>query len=66
VSCKITSIEELANTIPVSPPIVNRKTKPNAQSRGVSHMILDPWRVAIQLKTFMPVGTAIIMVAAVK
>jgi hypothetical protein len=27
---------------------------------------LDPWRVAIQLKIFTPVGTAMIIVAAVK
>lgn len=65
-SWRITSIEELANTIPVRPPMVKRKTNPSAQSRGVSQTILEPWRVAIQLNTFMPVGTAIIIVAAVK
>lgn len=59
-------MEELASTIPVRPPIVNRNTKPRAQSSGVSQTILEPCRVAIQLNTFIPVGTAIIIVAAVK
>lgn len=62
----MTSIEELARTIPVRPPMVNRKTNPKAHRSGVSHTILEPCRVAIQLNTFIPVGTAIIMVAAVK
>lgn len=60
------SREELAKTIPVSPPTVNKKMKPRAQSRGVSHLIAPPWRVASQLKTFTPVGMAIIIVAEVK
>lgn len=65
-SCKITSMEDLARTIPVNPPTVNKKTKPRAHRRGVSQTIFDPWRVAIHLKTLIPVGTAIIIVAAVK
>lgn len=40
--------------------------KPRAQRRGVSHLIDPPWRVASQLKTFTPVGMAIIIVAEVK
>lgn len=60
------SSEELAKTTPVSPPIVKRKIKPKAQRRGVSHLICPPWRVASQLKTFTPVGIAIIIVAEVK
>lgn len=60
------SSEELARTIPVSPPTVKRKIKPSAQRRGVSHLIDPPWSVASQLKTFTPVGIAIIMVADVK
>jgi len=32
VSCKIISIEELANTTPVNPPTVKRKIKPKAHS----------------------------------
>lgn len=51
---------------PVKPPRVNRKTKPTAQSIGVSNRIVPPYKVANQLKIFIPVGTAIIMVAAVK
>lgn len=60
------SRDELARTIPVSPPTVNRKMKPRAHSRGVSHRIVPPWRVASQLNTFTPVGIAIIIVADVK
>lgn len=60
------SREELASTIPVSPPTVKRKMKPRAHSRGVSHLIEPPCRVASQLKTFTPVGMAIIIVADVK
>jgi len=36
------SREELAKTIPVRPPTVNRKMKPRAQSMGVSHLIEPP------------------------
>lgn len=39
---------------------------PRAQSSGVSHLIAPPCRVANQLKTFTPVGMAIIIVADVK
>lgn len=60
------SREELARTIPVRPPTVNRKIKPRAQSRGVSHFTDPPCKVASQLKTLTPVGIAIIMVADVK
>lgn len=60
------SREELARTMPVSPPTVNKKINPRAQRRGVSHLIEPPCRVASQLKTFTPVGMAMIMVADVK
>ena len=60
------SREELAKTIPVRPPTVKRKIKPRAHRSGVSHLMLPPWRVASQLKTFTPVGMAIIIVAEVK
>jgi hypothetical protein len=60
------SRDELAKIIPVSPPIVNRKTNPKAHSRGASKENWDPWRVANQLKILIPVGTAIIIVAAEK
>jgi len=66
VSCKTAFIPELDNTTPVSPPTVKRNINPNANSIGVSKVILPPHMVAIQLKTLIPVGTAIIIVAAVK
>lgn len=65
-SWRTISREELASTIPVRPPTVNRKMKPRAQSMGVSHLMVPPWRVASQLNTFTPVGMAIIIVADVK
>lgn len=60
------SRDELASTIPVSPPVVKRKMKPSAQSMGTSYLMREPWMVASQLNTLMPVGTAMIIVAAVK
>jgi len=60
------SIDELERMIPVRPPIVNRKTNPNAQRKGVSWPSFAPCIVAHQLKILIPVGTAITMVAAVK
>lgn len=60
------SNEEFARTIPVKPPIVNRKMKPRAHNIGGSHLMVPPWSVASQLKTLMPVGMAIIIVADVK
>lgn len=65
-SCSIISREELESIIPVKPPTVNKKIKPSAQSIGVSNLIRDPRIVANQLKILIPVGTAIIIVAAVK
>jgi hypothetical protein len=40
--------------------------KPIAQSIGVVNLILPPHNVPNQLKILIPVGTAIIIVAAVK
>jgi len=40
--------------------------KPRAQRAGASYLILAPWIVANHLKILIPVGTAIIIVAAVK
>jgi len=34
VSCKIISIDELANTTPVNPPMVNKNTNPIDHIRG--------------------------------
>lgn len=60
------SIDELDSIIPVRPPVVKRKINPRAQRIGVSYLMREPCRVASQLKTLMPVGMAIIIVAAVK
>jgi len=60
------SIEELAKITPVNPPTVNKNTKPNAHNIGESDEIWDPIIVAIHLKILIPVGIAIIIVAAVK
>lgn len=60
------SSDEFAKTIPVKPPIVKRKIKPSAHSIGGSHLMVPPCSVASQLKTLMPVGIAMIIVAEVK
>lgn len=60
------SSAELDRIIPVTPPVVNKKINPSAHSIGVEYFTWDPWIVASQLNTLMPVGTAIIIVAAVK
>jgi hypothetical protein len=56
----------LAKTIPVNPPKVNKTKNPIVNNKGVRMTIIPPQRVANQLKIFIPVGTAIIIVAAVK
>ena len=56
----------LDSTIPVTPPSVNRKMNPIANSIGVFSSIDPPHIVAIQEKILMPVGTAMIIVAAMK
>mgnify|MGYP003960207267 CR=1 FL=1 len=60
------STPELANITPVTPPTVKRKIKPNANNIGVFKLIDPPHIVAIQLNILIPVGTAMIIVAAVK
>lgn len=60
------SSDELARTMPVRPPIVKRKMKPNAQSMAGDHLMLPPCNVASQLNTLTPVGIAMIIVADVK
>jgi len=57
---------EFDKIIPVTPPVVNRKINPRAHSIGVEYFTLDPCSVANHLNTLIPVGTAIIIVAAVK
>jgi hypothetical protein len=39
VSCKIISIEELANTTPVNPPTVNKNTNPKAHNKAGEYVI---------------------------
>jgi hypothetical protein len=56
----------LESTTPVSPPRVKRKIKPRDQSIAPSNTTRELEIVASQLKTLIPVGIAIIMVAAVK
>jgi hypothetical protein len=60
------SSDELDKQIPVNPPIVNRKINPRAHNIVTVYLIFAPWIVASQLNTLIPVGTAIIIVAAVK
>src|ERR1700737_5353670 len=52
--------------MPVSPPIRKTKMKPIANSIGVSKLNEPRHIVAVQLKTFTPVGTAIVIVAYMK
>lgn len=52
--------------IPVSPPIVNIKINPIDHKKEILKFNLDPWYVANHLKTLIPVGIAIIIVADVK
>jgi hypothetical protein len=59
-------IPELDNTTPVNPPTVKRKIKPVVNNIDVLNRIDPPHKVATQLKILIPVGTAIIIVAAVK
>jgi len=52
--------------IPVNPPTVKRKINPIVNNMAASTRSTPPQSVAIQLNTLIPVGTAIIIVAAVK
>ena len=65
-SCKSISRDPFAKTIPVKPPSVNKNINPIAHIIGVVNLIFPPYIVAIQLNILIPVGTAIIIVAAVK
>jgi len=56
----------LAKTTPVNPPIVNKAKNPIVNIKGVVYLNEPPYRVANQLNIFIPVGTAITIVAAVK
>ena len=65
-SCNTRSIEEFDKTTPVKPPTVNRKINPNAHISDGLNENRTPWRVPSHLKTLIPVGTAMIIVAEVK
>jgi len=56
----------LDNITPVTPPSVNKKIKAIVNNIGVLKVAFPPHNVAIQLKTFIPVGTAIIIVVEAK
>jgi hypothetical protein len=56
----------LDKIIPVTPPVVNKKINPIAHNIGGVYFIFEPCKVASHLNTLIPVGTAIIIVAAVK
>jgi hypothetical protein len=60
------SIPAFAKIKPEIPPIVNKAIKPIAKIIGVSNLIEPPHIVATQEKILIAVGTAIIIVAAVK
>lgn len=60
------SKDELERIMPVSPPMVNRATNPIAQSMEIFLGVSWPKAVAIHLNTLIPVGTAMIIVVAVK
>jgi hypothetical protein len=57
---------ELARITPETPPTVKRKIKPIVNNNGVLKFNQPPQIVANQLKIFIPVGTAITIVEAVK
>lgn len=62
-------MQDFDKTIPVTPPAVKRNIKPKTHKTNGSPnnlFIGAPTIVANQLKTLIPVGTAIIIVAAVK
>jgi hypothetical protein len=66
VSCIAKLIPALDNIKPVNPPKVNKKKNPIVNNIEVVNIIEPPHIVANQLKILIPVGTAIIIVAAVK
>lgn len=60
------SILEFDRTIPVRPPTENKKMNPIDQYIGVLKNKVEFLIVIIHLKILIPVGIAIIIVAAVK
>jgi hypothetical protein len=57
---------ELDKIIPVKPPIVNNAMNPITHQIEAKLVIFVPYRVLNHLKILIPVGMAIIIVAAVK
>jgi hypothetical protein len=56
-----------ARATPLSPPTVKRKMNPTANRvAGFDLSVAPPYLVASQLKILIPVGTAMMIVAAVK
>jgi hypothetical protein len=66
VSCETISKPAFDKIIPVNPPIVKSIKKPKEKRNGVFTRKLPPQIVANRLKTFMPVGTAMIIVTAIR
>lgn len=60
------SIEELASITPVTPPRENKKINPKFHKLIILFFILHPKSDASHEKILIPVGIAMIMVAAVK
>jgi len=60
------SREEFDKIMPVNPPIVKSMINPMAQRRGGADLNFVAKIVANHLNTLIPVGTAIIIVVAVK
>lgn len=65
-SWRTISRDELDKMIPVNPPIVNKEMNPIAHNAGATWGIGVPNVVANHLNTLIPVGTAMIIVVAVK
>lgn len=65
-SCTAISKLLLANITPDSPPKVNKDKKPKTYNKGVFNTSLPPYNVANHENILIPVGIAIIIVAAVK
>src|SRR3712207_136856 len=59
VSCSCQSTGKIASTTPVTPPATNTAMNAQANSSGVRYSTVPRQSVAIQLKTFTPVGIAI-------
>jgi hypothetical protein len=62
---RLAKCPKLAGTTPVNPLMVKRNINTAANSIGVLSPVVPPHMVAIQLIIFIPVGTAMIIVAAV-